>query len=163
MAKKLTKEVLDEIIKRRYSEGKTLSIERIEDERYSRWQILNAAREYYGSWSEACNDNGARNKHARAPKRSRAEIVDELRRLQAEGHSMKTADFDSRLYQEIKEEFGGYKQAKRELGIRNKTKRRVGSHNKRKLDDVIAELRRVYAEIDSFQGVSGKIYAHIPL
>src|SRR5690625_5366150 len=52
----LTKDVLDEIIRRRYDEGKTLSIEHIDGERYSNWKIRDAARKFYGGWADARNE-----------------------------------------------------------------------------------------------------------
>ena len=54
----MTKEILDEIIKRRHREGKTLSIQRINDEELTHSQIRERARKYYGTWSDALKNNG---------------------------------------------------------------------------------------------------------
>lgn len=48
---------------------------------------------------------------------TKQDVVDELRRLQNEGHSMKINDFPSWLKYEIRKHFGGYKNAQKELGI----------------------------------------------
>lgn len=113
----LTKEGLNEIIKRRHDEGKTLSIGRIKDEVYTNWQIKGASERHYGGWAKARNSVVGVSKCGHNPELTREEVASELRRLQAEGHSMKTSDFDSRLYRDIQRTFGGYKQAKKELDI----------------------------------------------
>lgn len=157
----LTKERLNDIIKRRYVEGKTLSIERIDGEEYSKWQIHEAAKKYYGGWTKALIDCGIKpNEQALM---SKEEAIIELRRLQKEGHSMKVVDFDTALYRAINKHFGGYMNAKKELGIRNNRRKGSGGHRKRKLDDVIAELKSKAHLIGSkkdYREICGKVYRY---
>src|SRR5699024_6842676 len=142
----LTKDVLDEIIRRRYDEGKTLSIERIDGERYSNWQIQGAARKFYGGWAEARNEVVGVSKYGHKPDMSKEEVIAELRRLQAQGHSMNSGDFEPWFYRRIVGAFGGYMQAKKELGITQN--RKSGSGIKaREVSEILAELRKVYPEI----------------
>jgi hypothetical protein len=111
----LTKEVLDEIIRRRSGEGLTLSIEKIEDEKYNKWYIREKAKDYYGSWTCALTANGAKLNIRHNV--SRSEVVSELNRLHSEGHSMKSADFEKWLYRGITKYFGGWRNACKELDI----------------------------------------------
>jgi hypothetical protein len=111
----LTKEVLDEIIKRRNCEGKTLSIEHIDDESYSKWYIRTKAVDYYGGWGNALVANNVPpNERTNVTKR---DVEREIMRLQSTGHSMKSSEFDSWLYRGIQKYFGGWKSACKELGI----------------------------------------------
>jgi hypothetical protein len=48
---------------------------------------------------------------------TKQEVIDELIRLQNEGHSMKIGEFEHRLKYGLTKHFGGYKNAKKELGI----------------------------------------------
>lgn len=142
----LTKDVLDEIIRRRYDEGKTLSIEHIDGERYSKWKIRDAARKYYGGWADARNEVVGVSKYGHKPDMSKEEVIAELRRLQAQGHSMNSGDFEPWFYRRIVGAFGGYMQAKKELGIIQN--RKSGSGIKaREVSEILAELRKVYPEI----------------
>src|SRR5690625_601010 len=142
----LTKDVLDEIIRRRYDEGKTLSIEHIDGERYSNWKIRDAARKFYGGWADARNEVVGVSKYGHKPDMSKGEVIAELRRLQAQGHSMNSGDFEPWFYRRIIGAFGGYKQAKKELVITQN--RKSGSGIKaREVSEILAELRKVYPEI----------------
>src|SRR5690625_4164714 len=142
----LTKDVLDEIIRRRYDEGKTLSIEHIDGERYSNWKIRDAARKFYGGWADARNEVVGVSKYGHKPDMSKGEVIAELRRLQAQGHSMNYGDFEPWFYRRIIGAFGGYKQAKKELVITQN--RKSGSGIKaREVSEILAELRKVYPEI----------------
>lgn len=142
----LTKDVLDEIIKRRYDEGKTLSIERIDGEGYSKWQIRDAARKFYGGWADARNEVVGVSKYGHKPDMSKEEVIAELRRLQAQGHSMKSGDFEPWFYRRIVKAFGGYTQAKKELGI-TQNRKSGGGNKAREVAEILAELRKVYPEI----------------
>ena len=69
-----------------------------------------------------------------------------MRRLQAQGHSMNSGDFEPWFYRRIVGAFGGYMQAKKELGIIQN--RKSGSGIKaREVSEILAELRKVYPEI----------------
>src|SRR5690625_1372473 len=161
----LTKDVLDEIIKRRYDEGKTLSIERIDGEIYSNWQIRDAARKFYGGWADARNEVVGVSKYGHKPDMSKEEVIAELRRLQSQGHSMKSGDFEPWFYRRIVEHFGGYKQAKKELGITTKRKetpyevtesRKASSVRRRKYSDeyLVEEVRGFIHKYDHL----GEVY-----
>lgn len=142
----LTKDVLDEIIRRRYDEDKTLSIEHIDGERYSNWKIRDAARKFYGGWAEARNEVVGVSKYGHKPEMNKQEVIAELRRLQEQGHSMKSGEFEPWFYRRIVDVFGGYMQAKKELGVTQK--RKSGSGRKApEVAEILAELRKVYPEI----------------
>lgn len=90
---------------------------------------------------------------------SKEETTKELRRLQAEGHSMRVPEFEPKLYRAILKNFGGYTNAKKELGI--KVRRKKGSGGvRRPLDDVLTELRSVLPDITDKSIYINK-YAHI--
>lgn len=118
----LTKDVLDDIIKRRHKDGQTLSCEKIEGENYSRYYIWEKAKEYYGGWTNALIANGAPVNRKQLDvnqkdKLTKEDVIDELLNLGKSGHSMKIRDFDNLLKYGIRKYFGGYKNAKKELGI----------------------------------------------
>jgi len=144
----LNKNVLDEIIKRRSSEGATLSITHILDEDFSRWQLKDAASKFYGGWTQARRENGAsthKGSYSGYPKKY---VVDELNRLQSNGHSMKIKDFEQDLVYAIQEHFGGYTEAKLVLGIEtsmnmtDKRMRRDLAARKFTNDELIFKVRR---------------------
>lgn len=145
----LTEDKLRAIITRRHSEGKTLSIDQIEGEEYTKWQLRNAANKYFGGWANARRELGVSSKYGHKPEMTKDEVISELRRLQAEGHSMKVPDFESWFYRRIVATFGGYMNAKKELGITTKQRGRSEGRNKRSLDDVIVELKSKYSEIET--------------
>lgn len=98
-------------------------------------------------------------KYAHKPPMTKEEVIAELRRLQSEGHSMKTPDFDGWFYRRIGEHFGNYKNAKKELGI--KPERNIGSGpRERELSDVLDELKRELPNITD-KTVFHKEYRHI--
>src|SRR5690625_1123013 len=111
----MSKEVLDEIIKRRHREGKTLSIERINDEELTYSQIRVRARKYYGNWSNALKNNGVT--PYGSGYFSKEETIKELKRFQEQGCRMRLKDFPPKLVKSIQKHYGGYKNAKIELGI----------------------------------------------
>ena len=155
----MTKEVLDEIIRRRHNEGKTLSVERINDEELTSSQIRERARKYYGGWSDALKNNGVT--PFGQDYFSKEDTVKELRRLQSTGCRMRITDFEPKLVKSIQRHFGGYKKAKKELGIEIDSK--VGGHNKRRLSDVIEELKAEYDNIDTkkdYREKCGRIYEY---
>lgn len=140
----MTKEILDEIIKRRNSEGKTLSIERINDEELTSSQIRVRARKYYGNWSNALKNNGV--VPYGSDYFSKVETIRELKRFQEQGCRMRLKDFPPKLVRSIQRHYGGYKQAKKELIITQN--RKSGSGIKaREVSEILAELRKVYPEI----------------
>lgn len=136
----LTKEVLDEIIRRRSSEGLTLSIEKIEGEAYSSGYIKDRAKKYYGNWTNALIANDAKpNERYNV---SKDEVILELKRLQNEGHSMKIGEFESWLKYAINR-FGGYKKIKTEIGLASSY--RYNKTDARKRAD---EAKRKYSDED---------------
>lgn len=142
----ITREMLDEIIKRRYDEGKTMSIEHIDDEVYSKWQIMSVAKKYYGGWASARNAVVGVSKYGHKPEMSKEDVVAEIVRLQSKGHSMKSSDFEPWFYRRIVDVFGGYKQAKKELGIES-VRKKGGGQKAREISEVRQELRGVYDSI----------------
>src|SRR5699024_10413241 len=109
-------------------------------------QILMAVCLFYGGWADARNEVVGVSKYGHKPDMSKEEVIAELRRLQAQGHSMKSGDFEPWFYRRIVKAFGGYTQAKKELGITQN--RKSGSGNKaREVAEVLAKLRKVYPEI----------------
>lgn len=153
----MTKEILDEIIKRRHREGKTLSIQRINDEELTYSQIRERARKYYGSWSDALKNNGVtpyKNDYF-----SKEETAEELKRLQEQGSRMRLKDFPPKLVKSIQKHYGGYTAAKKELGI--KVRRKKGSGGvKRPLNEVLRELQESLPYINDKSDYMNK-YAHI--
>lgn len=140
----MSKEVLDEIIKRRHREGKTLSINRINDEELTYSQIHERAKKYYGSWSNALKNNGVvpyGNDYF-----TKEETAEELKRLQEQGSRMRLKDFPPKLVKSIRKHYGGYKNAKKELGI-IQNRRSGGGIKAREVAEILAELRKVYPEI----------------
>jgi hypothetical protein len=126
----LTKEVLDEIIIRRFNEDLTLSIEKVDGEKYSRHYIKAKAVDYYGGWAKALQANSVPpNERVNVTKE---DVENELRRLQNEGHSMKTGDFESWLYRGITKHFGGWKNTCKELGITQNKQGYVLSEKRKK-------------------------------
>src|SRR5690625_416830 len=152
----ISKTDLDEIIKRRISEGKTLAIANITDEDWTSHQIKGAAIRYYGSWTDARRTFGETYK----VEMSREEVVAELKRLQREGHTMLVADLDQALYRRICDYFGGYKRAKKELGISQKTRHGDKGAKARSVEDVLTELKSVANEIVD-RGVYNTKYRHL--
>lgn len=73
------------------------------------------------------------NKYAHKPKMTKEDVATELLRLQAEGHSMKTPDFEPWFYRRVVDAYGSYKAAKSELGI---------EINRKKTDYKMTEARR---------------------
>lgn len=133
----LTKEMLDEIIIERYSRGQSLKLRDVSVNfmsEYSYHEILDSATEYYGGWKLALKANGVSNGVYISSRMSKQEVTEELRRLQAEGHSMRTQDFDRELFRGIQQHFGGYKNAKKELGIFVDRMPYVKSDNKKRAD-----------------------------
>lgn len=155
----LTKDELDEIIKRRYDEGKTLSLRKIDDEIYTRYQLQVAAKRFYGGWAKACEELRERYGFPQRNLLSKEETEAELRRLMAEGHSMRVVDFENYLYESILANYGGYSAAKKELGI--KVRRKKGSGGvRRPLDEVLRELQESLPYINDKSDYINK-YAHI--
>src|SRR5690625_329489 len=155
----MKKELLDEIIKRRHREGKTLSIQRINDEELTHSQIRERARKYYGTWSDALKNNGV------IPYGSdyftKEETAEELRRMQEQGCRMRITDFTPKLVRSIKRHYGGYKKAKKELKI--EVKREHPKHeaaikaNTKYPEDILeTELRKAVEEYKTL----GEIYEH---
>ena len=153
----MSKEVLDEIIKRRHREGKTLSIQRINDEELTYSQIHERAKKYYGSWSNALKNNGVvpyGNDYF-----TKEETAEELKRLQEQGSRMRLKDFPPKLVKSIQKHYGGYTAAKKELGI--KVRRKKGSGGvKRPLNEVLRELQESLPYINDKSDYMNK-YAHI--
>lgn len=152
----LTKEKLDEIIKRRHAEGKTLSIQRIKDEAYSVLQVDYHAKKHYGSWTGALRGNGVKPNINSVM--SKAEVIEDLRRLQSEGHSMRSSDLPSNLYTSIVKHFGGYKNAKIQLGI--SVKRNPGRRACLDKEKIVNEVKEIIGDIRSKTEFSEK---HRPL
>lgn len=71
---------------------------------------------------------------------TKQDVINELRRLQAEGHSMKINEFERWLQYEIKKYFGGWKQAKAELGIVSAKRKPGGGPKPKWTTDVIIEI-----------------------
>ena len=144
----LNQNVLDEIIKRRSSEGATLSLTHILDEDFSHWQLKDAASKFYGSWTQARRENGTGTHKGSYSGYSKKYVVDDLDRLQRNGHSMKIKDFEEDLVYAIQKHFGGYTKAKLVLGIKtsmNMTDKRIRRDlDARKFTDneLICEVRR---------------------
>src|SRR5690625_108243 len=111
----MTKEVLDEIIKRRHREGKTLSVRRINNEELTHSQIHERGKKYYGRWTDALKNNGV------VPYGNgyftKEETAEELKRFQEQGSRMRLKDFPPELVKSIQKHYEGYKKAKDELGI----------------------------------------------
>jgi hypothetical protein len=114
----VTKDELDSIIKRRLSEGKSLAINKVVKEEAQGRAIKLAAHKYYGNWTNALIANGAEPNTRRDV--SKEDVIAKIKRLQAEGHSLKTSEMDNWLYFGIKKHFGSWKKAKEELGIKTK-------------------------------------------
>lgn len=155
----MSKEVLDEIIKRRHREGKTLSINRINDEELTYSQIHERAKKYYGSWSNALKNNGV------APRGNdyftKEETAEELKRLQEQGSRMRLKDFPPKLVKSIQKHYGGYKNAKIELGIEvkgeySKPEAAIKANIKYSEDVLATELRKAVEEYKTL----GEIYEH---
>lgn len=140
----MTKEILDEIIKRRHREGKTLSIQRINDEELTYSQIRERARKYYGSWSDALKNNGVT--PYGCDYFTKEDTIKELRRMQEQGCRMRIVDFPPKLVRSIQRHYGGYKNAKKELGI-TQNRKSGGGIKAREVSEILAELRKVYPEI----------------
>lgn len=98
-------------------------------------------------------------KFAHKPKMTKEEVVARLRRMQAEGHSMKTPDIEQWFYRRIKEHFGSYKNAKSELGIRTVMKRGSGL-KARGLSEVLSELSAALPKITDKSIYHGE-YRHL--
>ena len=73
---------------------------------------------------------------------TKEDIVNELLRLQSEGHSMKIADFDSRLKYGIQKYFGGYKNAKEQLNIGGKRNSKPLKWSHEKIVRTLTELKK---------------------
>lgn len=155
----MTKEILDEIIKRRHREGKTLSIQRINDEELSYSQINERAKKYYGSWSDALENNGI-TPYGR-DYFTKEETAEELKRFQEQGSRMRLKDFPPKLVKSIQKHYGGYKKAKIELGIEvkgdySKPEAAIKANTKYSEDTLETELRKAVEEYDTL----GEIYEH---
>ena len=153
----MTKEILDEIIKRRNSEGKTLSIERINDEELTSSQIRERARKYYGNWSNALKNNGV--VPYGSDYLSKVETIRELKRFQEQGSRMRLKDFPPKLVKSIQKHYGGYKNAKIELGIEvkgeySKPMSAIKANTKYTEDNLKIELRKAVEEYKTL----GEIY-----
>lgn len=155
----LTKEELDAIIRRRSSEGKSLSIDKIDGEAYSRWQIRDAARKIYGTWANARRSNGVESKYSRKPEMTKEEVINELKRLQETGHSMRSTEFEPWFYRRIVRHFGGYKQAKQELRVSVGRKGKSGI-TKRNINEVISELKQESINIKN-KSIYNTEYRHL--
>jgi len=79
-------------------------------------------------------------KYSHKRKMTKEEVTTELMRMQDEGHSMKTTDFEPWFYRRINDCFGSYKVAKNELGISTERKP-YESGRMRLLSDVIEETK----------------------
>lgn len=79
-------------------------------------------------------------KYSHKRKMTKAEVTTELLRMQSEGHSMKTTEFEPWFYRRINDCFGSYKVAKCELGISTERKPYEGGRE-RLLSDVITETK----------------------
>jgi len=155
----MSKEVLDEIIKRRHREGKTLSIERINDEELTYSQIRVRARKYYGNWSNALKNNGVT--PYGSGYFSKEETIKELKRFQEQGCRMRLKDFPPKLVKSIQKHYGGYKNAKIELGIEvkgeySKPEAAIKANIKYSEDILATELRKAVEEYRTL----GEIYEH---
>lgn len=152
----MTKEILDEIIKRRNSEGKTLSIERINDEDLTYSQIHERAKKYYGNWSNALKNNGVvpyGNDYF-----TKVETIRELKRLQEQGCRMRLKDFSPKLVRSIQRHYGGYKKAKKELGVvvkgnYHKPVSAIKANTKYTEDFLESELRKAVEEYKTMRGL----------
>lgn len=157
----MSKEILDEIIKRRYNEGKTLSVERINDEELTSSQIRERSRKYYGSWTDALKNNGVTPYGCDCF--SKEDTIRKLKQLQNQGSRMRMGDFDYKLIKSIRKHYGGYTKAKRELGIVSVRKEGSGGYNKRRISDVVEELKAKYNTIDTkkdYREKCSRIYSY---
>lgn len=155
----MTREILDEIIKRRHREGKSLSIQRINDEELTYSQIHERAKKYYGSWSNALKNNGVvpyGNDYF-----TKEETAEELKRFQEQGSRMRLKDFPPKLVKSIRKHYGGYKKAKKELkievkGEHPKPEAAIKAITKYPEDILETELRKAVEEYKTL----GEIYEH---
>ena len=148
----MTKEILDEIIKRRNSEGKTLSIQRINDEELTYSQIHERAKKYYGNWSNALKNNGV--VPYGSDYLSKVETIRELKRLQEQGCRMRLKEFPPKLVRSIQKHYGGYKKAKKELGVvvkgnYHKPVSAIKANTKYTEDFLESELRKAAEEYET--------------
>lgn len=86
-------------------------------------------------------------KYKHKPKMSKEEVIEELRRLEESGHSMRTGDFEPWFYRRIVQHFGGYKNALKELEITQAERRPGSGISTRDINDVIRELKLNYGTI----------------
>jgi len=138
-----------------------LSLTHILDEDFSHWQLKDAASKFYGSWTQARRENGAGTHKGSYYGYSKKYVVDELNRLQRNGHSMKIKDFEEALVYAIQEHFGGYKGAKSALEIKtsmNMTEARKMVNVKYSEQDLVDSLRNYSA----ICGYVGDLYHALP-
>lgn len=108
---------LDEIISNRLTSGVSLSIEKVVSEESERWAISEAAKRYYGSWTNALIKNGAtpNGKYVVTER----DILVELYRLKSNGLELKIANFPTWLRTALSKNYGGWKPVKEKFGITN--------------------------------------------
>lgn len=159
----MEKHELDALIKRRFIEGKTLSIRNINDEEYTTDTIMYWATKYYGSWTEAkrelnCNDG----KYEKYEELSEEEIIISLRKYANNGAYDYKSGIPSGLVNRAIAVFGGIKNARKAAGI---IAPRKAAEKRRALsdEDVLATVEKSISEglsaKDAFKKYKGLDYA----
>jgi hypothetical protein len=111
--------------------------------------IYTAGVKKFGSWDEALRAAGFDPKTVRKtpPKRSREEVLDNLRRLQSQGRSLaysSIAQHDTALMAAIERRFGGYKNAVEAIGLDYDSLRK--QHKPYTKEELLGALRELHAQ-----------------
>lgn len=134
----------------------SLSIEKVVAEEDGKWAIAEAAKRFYGTWTNALIKNGVQ--PTEKVNIGERELLLEFYRMKSEGIELKIANFPKWVQYAVYKLYGGWKNAKKEIGLSNKFSdfaalesriKMVGGfvlYSKQEIDAKVYELLRVERE-----------------